>query len=439
MANELNSEEPLVEETSQESSLSGQPVALTDLPPELAHKKLMAEQQGPPPVPTMVGQPPLPEGINAVEQFLLGQSPYDPIRFIKEKLTTPTSTELPVFGKTIDTAIQGLVDLLMPSSTTEALGQFALGAGTGKLMAPIASRVSHAIKATRPIAREIADEALGKALATPESIAANTFYKAADESGKLVPVKITEKIGKLSGEYTQEMTFAQAQTAMRELRATEKRLRRADKIAEADKAKDAAKMYEDSIETAFPGFKATQAGYKRMKDIGRIQELVGRKDPVSSLELDIRKGRSVLGPDGLIGQEGGRVAKFLSKSEREEVLKILEDLGPEPGSHILRQMIEGRIVGGAIGGTLGFQHAGATGAAVGGLTGIIAPQTFNWMISQALRHPATRAFFKRSMEQKGGLANVNFWRTLGAIGERLGMNMFAPPPEEVIEPTGVQP
>src|SRR3972149_10062433 len=119
-----------------EANLAGTAVPLHKLPPEFAHRKLMAEQQGPPSppsVPTIAGGPPTPPWVNAAEQFLLGESPYDPVRFLKETLVGTSTPETPsVFGKTIDTAIQGLLDLILPGSVTESILQAGTGYGVSK-------------------------------------------------------------------------------------------------------------------------------------------------------------------------------------------------------------------------------------------------------------------------------------------------------------------
>jgi hypothetical protein len=411
-----------------ETATSGSPVSLSDLPPELAHRKLMAEQQGPPPVPTIAGAPPMPQWVNAAEEFLLGKSPYDPVKFIKDRLVAPAPTEPSVFGKTIDESIKGLLDLIMPGSVTEGILQAGTGYGIGKVASSGVAQITKGLKAVRPLAREIADESLGKLLTTPEAIQAKAFYQAADLSGKEIPIVTTTKIGKLTHTSTENMTFSQAQEAIANLKATSKRLQTDQLYDQAKKAKEAADHITDQVEITFPGFKATQVGYKRINDINRIQELIGKADPLSQFELSLRKGRAV-GPDGMLLKDtASREARFLNKAEREEVLKILEDLGPKPEESLFKQMAKGRAVAGGAGALLGYEHGGYAGAAQGMAVGVLAPNIINYAVSKLLRHPVTRSFFKRSMEQKRGLANINFWRTAGALAERLGMDIFNPPP-----------
>lgn len=377
------------------------------------------------------GQALAPEG--SVGQYVSGGK-YDPMSALKRTIVSPDQGVAPVFGKTMDDSMKALMDFVLPGSSIEAGAQLAAGWLGGKVMPYIAETASRAFRSLRPIAKEVAKEQLAGQLITPEAYQAKAFYEAADNSGKTVMAKTKIGTGKRTYEIEYPQNFGEAQKSLKNLEYAANELERGGRVPEARLARENMKELEARIEKAFPGYTEAQKGYAKLKDIGAVQELVNENAPLKALELDLAAGR-VEGPSGAtLLKGGGRATKFLQPSELKEVRQILNKLGPEPGDSLFQKLAMGRAAAGAVGGLMGFQHGGYVGGAEGMAAGVIAPSAINWMISQMLRHPTTRAFLKSGLERKGGLANLQFWQLAGMLGQRLGMNMV-PPEEEPQAPT----
>src|SRR3990167_6111899 len=182
---------------------------------------------------------------------------------------------------------------------------------------------------------------------------------------------------------------------------------------------------ERTLENQFPGFKAAQKGYHRLKSIDRAHQIIEEADPLKVLEKDLAISRVGGRGKAPLVKDGGPVTGHFRPAESEEIRQILDKLGPDPGTGIWQKMVAGHAVGAGVGVATG---AGAyAGGTVGGAMALVGPKTLNAMIAGALRHPATRAFVERSLK-KGlsgkGMADPQFWSILSSLGARLGIEGF---------------
>lgn len=377
---------------------------------------------------------------------LLGEQPVptevsdqpDIIGRAKSYLTQePQPGERSAFGEPeifapVGSAIREAGRLLLPGSIPEAAIQAGIGWAGGKIIPTVVENVMRAFRAVRPLAKEVAQTGLAKLL-PEEALQAKLFYEAADLSNKTIPISGATSGAIRSRKFTTTAsiphTFAQAQEAIQNLRLAANSLMRQGRTAAAKTARDQVNELTDQVDKVFPGFKQAQTGYAKLKDIGLVQEMVNKSNPLNTLELDIAKGQ-VMGPEGLLMKGGGRATRWLGPDELKEAKTILEKLGPEPGNTIIRQMVEGRAIGGTIGGLLGYQHGGIRGAAEGAALGIAGPKAINWIIGQSLKHPMLRNLLKQSLESPQGLTSPALWRNLSMLGTRLGLNMISPDPED---------
>jgi hypothetical protein len=280
--------------------------------------------------------------------------------------------------------------------------------------------------AMRGMLRDIAQAGLGKMLPR-EAQEAKAFYQMAGRSGQTVPLEIPIQTGKRITTAVIPHSFQEAQGAINNLRNVINGMRsRGERGIEV--AEQHLKDLYTQIDSAFPGFKAAQKGYAQLKDHELLQSFVNKKGPLRAFEQELAQGK-VMGPSGLVQGPAGRL-KFLDPNQIKTARSILEQLGPEPGEHIFKNLVEGRAVGhllGALGGgAMGLHEAGWQGATAGAATGLFIPRMLNWMVAQGLRHPTTTAMIQSAIEKKG-LGRPEFWAMLAQVGGRLGMNMLKDP------------
>ena len=299
-----------------------------------------------------------------------------------------------------------LTDVLLkrPISKASAAIQGLVSAVGGPLLSGATGMALRASKAVRPVARTLARETIESKLMTPEALSAKQFY--ADSAART-------------------NTFTDMHGMLQKLKYT------ADKLDDQGQSNVAAPIrariatLERTLENQFPGFKAAQKGYHRLKSIDRAHQIIEEADPLKVLEKDLAISRVGGRGEAPLVKGGGPVTGHFRPAESEEIRQILDKLGPDPGTGIWQKMVAGHAVGAGVGVATG---AGAyAGGTVGGAMALVGPKTLNAMIAGALRHPATRAFVERSLK-KGlsgkGMADPQFWSILSSLGARLGIEGF---------------
>ena len=298
--------------------------------------------------------------------------------------------------------------------------------GVGRAVSAGLKAGVRAAPAIRGMLRDVAQSDLGQLL--PKAAQdAKAFYQMADQSGKIVPLEIPLTTGNKTTQAIVPHSFREAQGAVDNLKnainGMESRGERGVEIARQHLAD-----LQKQIEQSFPGYKQAQTGYAQLKDHELLQSFVNKKGPLRAFEQELAQGK-VMGPSGTVQNTSSRL-KFLSPDQIKTARSILEQLGPEPGDHIFKNLVEGRAVGhllGALGGgAIGMHEAGWQGATAGAATGLFVPRVLNWMITQGLRHPTTTALLRDAIQNKG-LNRPEFWTTLAQVGSKLGMNMLNDP------------
>jgi len=323
-----------------------------------------------------------------------------------------------------DTAapIEAAVDFSIPRTIPEAGAQAAGGYVLGKVPAAL-SYLTRAFRSTRPLQREIATEALGRLLPA-EAEQAQAWFKAADKAGETLPTQMG-RVG--THEFPVQVTpkgtaipvkpGVANKVPLEDMQATLKELQ------DSGATRADVNAYKQTIESSYPGYKAHEQGYAKLMDNSRIQKMVGATDPLKALENDIATGQ-VIGGGGEIVKKGGKATHFLSEGDLTEVKKIMTELGPNPGEHYWHKMLAGHAIGGVAGALVGYNKGGLSGGTIGAAAGIAGPQAINFALTQMLKHPTTRAFLKRALTNESALSNPHFWQTAGALGTRLGIDLF---------------
>src|SRR3990167_6093242 len=190
-----------------------------------------------------------------------------------------------------------------------------LGPGQGQGM----GKALGAMRATRPLSKEIATEQIGKRLLTPEALAAKQFYKQAEQAR--TPIRMGQDV----------LTFERAQELLQELRVGAATLAKSGRTAGAGAMRKRAEMLEHYVELNYPGFKETQKGYHRLLSIGRAEELVERANPLDLLRKDIARGKVTGAKGQTVLPSGGALFQQIRKAEGKKIKNTPVQLGAGAG------------------------------------------------------------------------------------------------------------